>query len=79
MLQSVLASLRPAVVALIGAAGLNMFLQVAFGGKSLISFNQADWMNILLFSAAFYALRKQKWNPILVMGLCGIVNLVREI
>ena len=79
MLQSVLASLRPAVVALIGAAGLNMFLQVAFGGKSLISFNQADWMNILLFSAAFYALRKQKWNPILVMGLCGIMNLVREI
>ena len=79
MLQSVLASLRPAVVALIGAAGLNMFLQVAFGGKSPISFHQAGWMNILLFSAAFYALRKQKWNPILVMGLCGIMNLVREI
>lgn len=79
MLQSVLASLRPAVVALIAAAGLNMFLQIAFGGKSPITFNQADWMNILLFSAAFYALRKQKWNPILVMGLCGIVNLLREI
>ena len=79
MLQSVLASLRPAVVALIAAAGLNMLLQIAFGGKSPITFNQADWMNILLFSAAFYALRKQKWNPILVMGLCGIMNLVREI
>ena len=79
MLQSVLASLRPAVVALIAAAGLNMLLQIAFGGKSPITFNQADWMTILLFSAAFYALRKQKWNPILVMGLCGIMNLVREI
>ena len=79
MLQSVLASLRPAVVALIAAAGLNMLLQIAFGGKSPITFNQADWMNILLFSAAFYALRKRKWNPILVMGLCGIMNLVREI
>ena len=79
MLQSVLASLRPAVVALIGAAGLNMFLQIAFGGKSSVTFNQADWMNILLFSSAFYALCKQKWNPILVMGLCGIMNLLREI
>ena len=35
MLQSVLASMRPAVVALIAAVGLNMFLQVAFGGKSI--------------------------------------------
>ena len=79
MLQSVLSSLRLAVVALIGAAGLGMFLQVAFGGKRLISFVSADWMCILLFALAFLALRRFKWNPILVMALCGVLNLLREL
>ncbi len=71
MLQSVLASLRPAVVALIGAAGLNMLLQVAFGGRQQISLENAQWGAIALFAAAFFALRKFKTNPILTMMLCG--------
>ena len=76
MLQSVLASLRPAVVALIAAAGLNMFLQVAFGGKTMISLANAKWIGIILFAAAFFVLRKFKTNPILVMVFCGIINLI---
>ena len=71
MLQSVLASLRPAVVALIAAAGLNMLLQVAFGGRQLIALENAQWAGIALFAAAFLALRKWKANPILTMVLCG--------
>ena len=76
MLQSVLASLRPAVVALIGAAGLNMLLQVAFGGRLRISLENAQWGAIALFAAAFFALRKFKTNPILTMALCGAGGLV---
>ena len=76
MLQSVLASLRPAVVALIGAAGLNMLLQVAFGGRLQISLENAQWGAIALFAAAFFALRKFKTNPILTMALCGAGGLV---
>ena len=76
MLQSVLASLRPAVVALIAAAGLNMFLHVAFGGKTMISLANAKWIGIILFAAAFFVLRKFKTNPILVMVFCGIINLI---
>ena len=71
MLQSVLASLRPAVVALIAAAGLNMLLQVAFGGRQLIALENAQWAGIALFAAAFLALRRWKANPILTMVLCG--------
>ena len=76
MLQSVLASLRPAVVALIFAAGLNMLLQIAFGGQSRIAPDNAQWAGIALFAAAFAALRKWKTNPILTMLLCGAGGLV---
>ncbi len=66
-----LASLRPAVVALIAAAGMNMLLQIAFGGRNSIALPNTQWAAILLFAAAFFALRKLKANPILTMLLCG--------
>lgn len=74
-LQSVLASLRPAVVALIAGAGLSILRLVAFqsGDAALASVN---WVGLLLFAAAFVALRKFKKNPILVMLCCGAANLV---
>ena len=75
LLQSVLASLRPAVVALIASAGLSILSQVAFGGAPAALFN-ANWVGIVLFAAAFGALRLLKWNPILVMVLCGAGNLL---
>ena len=76
MLQSVLAALRPAVVALIGAAGLNMLLQAAFGGRNNIALANTQWAAIGLSAAAFLALRKWKSNPILVMVLCGAGGLI---
>ena len=76
LLQSVLASLRPAVVALIAAAGINMLLQVAFGGRNAVALANARWAGIALFAAAFFALRKWKANPILVMALCGAGGLL---
>ena len=76
VLQSVLSSLRPAVVALIGAAGLNMLLQIAFGGRNSIALPNAGWAEITLFAAAFFGLRKFKPSPILIMALCGAAGLV---
>ena len=75
LLQSVLASLRPAVVALIAAAGLNMLLQAAFGGRELITPENLRWPSVCLFAAAFFALRKFKWSPIRVIALCGLCGL----
>ena len=76
LLQSVLASLRPAVVALIGAAGLNMLLQVAFGGRSSIALSNLHWAGAALFAAAFFALRRCKINPILTMLCCGAAGVL---
>lgn len=75
VLQSVLASLRPAVVALIASAGISILLQVALGGQELTMAN-LNLMGLALFAAAFVLLRKFKWNPILVMCLCGAGNLL---
>lgn len=74
VLQSVLASLRPAVVALIAGAGLSILLQVVFGGDTY-AVETVNWVCLVLFAAAFIALRRFKWNPILVMVLCGAANL----
>jgi chromate transporter len=74
-LQSILSGLRPAVVALIAAAGLSILQLVLFGdGKASLS--QVDWIGAGTFLAAFFILRKLKWNPILVMCLCGVTGLV---
>lgn len=70
LLQSVLGALRPAVVALIAAAGLNILRQVVFGGQAMALAN-VRWAGAALFAAAFCILRRRRWNPILVMGLCG--------
>lgn len=75
ILQSVLASLRPAVVALIASAGLSILLQVVFGGAEMAIAN-VNWVGLVLFAATFAALRGLKWNPILVMVLCGAGNLL---
>ena len=77
--QSVLASLRPAVVALIASAGLSILKLVAFENGTL-ALNDVNWVGIALFAAAFVAIRKFKRGPILVMLCCGgarlIINLI---
>lgn len=74
-LQSVLSSLRPAVVALIAGAGLSILTLVAFQGNA-VALTSVNWVGILIFVAAFIALRKFKTNPILTMLCCGAANLI---
>ena len=76
LLRSVLASLRPAVVALIAAAGVNMLLQVVFGSKTDLSPDRFQLAPALLAVAAFCVLRRFRWNPIAVMGACGALGLL---
>ena len=60
--------------ALIAGAGLSLLRTVSVGEEALLPEN-VNWLGIVLFAAAFFVLRKWKWNPILVMLLCGIANL----
>ena len=55
-LQSVLGSLRPAVVALIAAAGLSILQLVAFGGKEM-GFSNVQWAECGIVLAAFLVMR----------------------
>ncbi len=73
-LQSILGSLRPAVVALIASAGLSILHLVTVDGQALRLSNM-DWIGTLTFLTAFIILRKWKWNPILVMCMCGAAGL----
>lgn len=76
VLQSILAALRPAVVALIASAGIHILLKVMFGDDTSFAWSNLNYIGICLFTAAFVVLRKFKWNPILVMVLCGAAGLV---
>lgn len=60
LLQGTLASLRPAVVALIASAAASLFRLAA-----------ADWTGVALFALALVILRWKKPSPVLVMALCG--------
>ncbi len=74
-LDSVLATLRCAVVALIAGAGLSILQAVAFGDHGTISLENVNWIALLLFSGALIALIKFKTSPILTMVACGVLNL----
>lgn len=74
MLQGILGGIRPAVVALIGSAGISI-LQTAFwgvSGKMVIS--DTSWLMVGIFVVCVILLRKVKMNPIWVMLLAGVMK-----
>lgn len=71
-LQNVLACLRPAVVALIAAAGCSILRLVLFDSLAA-RLQNLNVLPALLFAAALVLLRWKKPNPILVMVLCGVL------
>mgnify|MGYP002748742619 CR=1 FL=1 len=77
MLQGILHSLRPAVVAMIAKAGVTILVSSFFinGAVELFRENICIRM-VVFFTAALVLLRKFKMNPILVMVLCGVANMV---
>lgn len=75
LMRTLLDSLRPAVVALIGSAGLTILLSVLFPG-GVRTFAELDWIGAALFAGAFIVLRLKKMNPIITMFICGAVYLV---
>ena len=71
LLQGVLKGLRPAVVALIASAGVDIMVSALnIGGQSRIKLQMA-----VIFAICLVLLRK-KWNPILVMVLAGVMQVI---
>ena len=76
LVNSALAGLRPAVAALIAAAGMSILTLTLWNGAApTIDPRSFDWIATGLFASAFFALRRWKFNPILVMSAAGVVGL----
>ncbi|HIU56514.1 MAG TPA: chromate transporter [Candidatus Ornithomonoglobus merdipullorum] len=74
-LQGVLGSLRPAVVAMIASAGVSILI-TAFWGSDAITLAGTNVGLVVIFAVCVALLRTIKLNPILVMLLAGVLNLV---
>lgn len=74
VIQGTLASLRPAVVAMIASVGLSILVTAFWTGK--VSLADTKWDQVVLFAGAFILLRWKKWNPVLAMLLAGVMKVV---
>jgi chromate transporter len=75
VLQSVLNSLRPAVVAMIASAGISILITAFWGSDTAITLGGTSWSMVIIFIICFTLLQKGKLNPILVMALAGVMKL----
>lgn len=74
VLQSILGTLRPAVVAMIASAGVTILRNVFWGGGTIV-LTQTNLAMAGIFALCFVLLRRTRWSPIAVMVLAGVLNL----
>ena len=79
MLQGILHSLRPAVVAMIASAGVSILVSAFWNGVDVIALADTRWVMVGIFVICLILLRKTKWNPVLVMALAGVMKLLAAI
>lgn len=74
-LQGTLAALRPAVVAMIAKAGISILISAFFvNGVVSLAPDALSFRMVFYFIAALVLLRHFHVNPILVMFLCGLLE-----
>ncbi len=78
ILHGALEGLRPAIVAMIGSAGVSIFI-LAMWGEESISLGSTNFISLICFAVALTLLRKTKISPILMMLGCGAVGLLTEV
>lgn len=76
VLQGVLGSLRPAVVAMIASAGVSILLTAFWGSGAVISWAGTHWELVAIFGICLLLLKKWKWDPIWVMLSAGAMKLI---
>lgn len=74
LLQGVLSSLRPAVVAMIASAGMSILITAFWGGEQAVSLAGTRWSLVGIFLVCLVLLQKGKMNPIWVMVLAGVIK-----
>lgn len=76
VLQGILNSLRPAVVAMIAAAGVSILITTFWGSEVMAKFSNIKWSLVVIFIICVVLLQKFKMNPIWVMLLAGVMKVV---
>lgn len=74
LLQGVLKSLRPAVVAMIASAGILILVSAFWGSGATVSLSGTKWTLVVIFAVCVVLLRRTKLNPIWVMVLAGVIK-----
>ena len=77
-LKSILGTLRPATVALIGSAGVSILITAFWGSDAAIGaidFAKTNGLMIALFVLCFVLLRKTKLGAVPVMIAAGVIKL----
>ena len=74
LLQGVLKSLRPAVVAMIASAGILILKNAFWGSGESILLTETEWSMVVIFGICVLLLRKTKLNPVWVMVLAGVIK-----
>jgi len=75
VMKTILSYLRPAVVSMIAISGISILIS-SFFKDSLIGISYIRYHAIIVFILCLILLRKYKMNPILVMVLAGISEVV---
>ncbi len=74
--QGILNGLRPAVIAMIAAAGLAIVILAFWNEKGVSShIADVDFVSVTIFLCAIITLRKWRVNPIAVMAGAGVIGL----
>ena len=76
MLQTILSSLRPAVVAMIASAGVSILVSCCWPNGFSFSLSDIRFSSIFIFIIAFVLLHYKKINPILVMVFSGFLEII---
>ena len=74
LLQGVLKSLRPAVVAMIASAGILILKDAFWGSGESILLTGTEGSMVVIFGICALLLRKTKLNPVWVMVLAGVIK-----
>lgn len=72
-IQTVLSAMRPAVVSLIGSAGISILLIAIFKNGN-IAISNIRYIECIIFIVALFLLRKYKTNPILIILGSGVIG-----
>lgn len=74
IIQGVLGSLRPAVVAMIASAGMSIIISSFFGEQGIVAVQNLRLTSVIIFFVAVILLKWKKMNPITVMVLSGLME-----